>query len=173
MVMVSPRYIRINTIPGFSNVRNYYWFDSSMIQVISLAKFNDNYFDPNATSFSGSMTPDQIGSRTSGEVRYNFVTITNGIKTATLRLILIRLTQQERELDEATTQSTAVQPPAAAKELKYAVVRLPCATMVARDLSETCARLFIEKRIKSGGDYEYLLVQQVAIAKPTNSVAWV
>jgi hypothetical protein len=129
---------------------------------------NDRSFDPNLNTFR--IYTNVIGSVQNGDVRYNFTTNGRCKQSAQLRKIKHAYSQLRRTACQAVKQEVA--PSVVANFAKFAVIRLSNNTVVARDLDEASARKNIENRVKSKGG-EYMLVQQVAIAKATNSVAWV
>lgn len=159
------RYVRINTLPGFSDVRYFYWFDSVEKQVLSFPN-KIRSFDPNVNTIYGSS--GVIGSRQCGDVRYNFATNGRFNQSAQLRKVVQAYAQLKGTACQAVKQEVA---PATVAKAKFAIIRMSTNTVVARDLDEAAARKNIENRVKSNGG-EYMLVQQVAIAKATNCVAW-
>lgn len=160
------RYVRINSIPGFTNVRYFYWFDKEHNRVLSFPKKLQS-FDPNVSSI---LSSDYIiGSRQCGDVRYNFVTNSRYNQSAQLRKIVHALTKMnQRPATIAVAQEVSK---ATAADTKYAVIRVSNNILVSKNLTLDAAKADIERRIKDSGG-SYMLVSIVATAKASNCVAW-
>ena len=173
------RYIRLNTLPGFTSVASFYWFDANEVQACVLSFHNkDNLFNPNCEWFTHSQYV--IGSHKAGDVRYNFV-LKNSYHTqsAHLQKIMRAYKFSAREI----TNKDKCQEVAAQKEdvatvampdvnAKFAVINMSNYTLVAHGQDEATACENIERLVRDDGG-EYMLLQQVAIAKASKSVVWI
>ncbi len=161
---MSQRYVRINSLPGFSTVRSYYWFDTKEVKVLSFATVTHR---PDLTG----VTTDQasrftIGSRQAGDLRYNFTTHNRCNYSSQLRKVrhAYNVSQVKAAQTKPATDCNVAGCPQKAEANDFFVIHGDGRILRHRN-TEAAARKFVEDQLQSGSGSTLYVMKLVATAK--------
>lgn len=159
---MTQRYVRLNTLPTFEQVRNFYWYDTKLSCLISLG--STTYQNRDVSNMTHDLHLDHgIGTKKSGDVRY-LLSTTGRYHTMSTQLC---------KVESAWRVFTAHKNVVSKDEQKenYVVIRMSSDTVMRKNLTRTAAINFIEHAIKTVGG-EYCMAVIDSTAKANTTIIW-
>lgn len=165
MTIQTARYVRLNTLPTFEKVRNFYWYDTKLSCLISLG--NESHQDRDVRGMTHDLHLDHgIGSKKGGDVRYLLSTTGRYPMSTQLRKIenAWRVFTAQKNVVGGLTEKVE-------EKENYIVLRMSTESVMRKNLTRTAAINYIKNAIQAtGGEYTMAVIESTA--KATTTITW-